>query len=343
MLASYLVRPKTSHLLALLALVSLGGTTTSTAQNSQPDPRQLLKSHRDPLVRESAAQVLGQSGRRDALDLLQDRMLNDSDPWVRASCAEALGRIGDRAAQQALKRALAKAKHNRVRRAVATALVRIGERAGLWELMWQLRAGTNHDRADSMHTLVATFGKPFGQTMADWWRYFRGQGHQHMGNLPLGSPAISELRGKFKSKGTWHWRQLPLVVIGLSHSPLTEADLKQLVRRGAIPDRVLVIFDAREARPRDVAAAQTSPQQTASTPPPPPLISDRVATELLKLRPGLLGVGTTTAMLDRASERFYNAGLVVLEGLDRLDTLRAGASRLLLVRGPPAVLLAVSP
>ena len=79
----------------------------------------VLVEAKDPLVRESAAQVLGHRGGEHAVALLKERLRKDEHKWVRARAAESLGLLGAREATHALTAALSREKDQRVRRTVA--------------------------------------------------------------------------------------------------------------------------------------------------------------------------------------------------------------------------------
>jgi hypothetical protein len=273
---------------------------------------ELLTAARDPLVRETAAQVLGQRGAATAVPLLAKQLAKDDNKWVRARCAEALGRIGDPGAIRALTSSLAKEKDQRVRRSVARALVRFGQRAGLNELMWQLKAGTNHTKAEVMAFLVGVTGRPLGQDDKAWWSYLSRRGNIFLARRPAGVPAIVELGRPEKTRlhaGTrFSWRAVPAVVLG-----------RRL--RGPIPDGCLLLIDG----PLTPGAAR----------------------KLLVRAPGMIGIGLTSSSVESATRELLLArGKLVLTNISEIDRLPASGARLLLVRdsaGEGATVLAVLP
>lgn len=161
----------------------------------EKSPLVLLEKGRDPLRRESAALVLGRARVAHALPLLLLKLRRDESRWVRAACAEALGQIGDLRAVEGLRLALGREKNQRVRRRVGEALMRLGHKAGLLELMWQLRAGSRHDRAEAMRALVRATGQPLGQNLPAWWTYLARRGYRRTATRPHGSPAPVEIGG----------------------------------------------------------------------------------------------------------------------------------------------------
>ena len=99
-------------------ILTLSSMASTAAAQDGGSLAQLLQRGKDPLVRESAAQIMGLRGGREAIPLLLRRMKDDDNRWVRARCAEALGRLGAVNAIKALRSALGREKDQRVRRAV---------------------------------------------------------------------------------------------------------------------------------------------------------------------------------------------------------------------------------
>ncbi len=338
-------------------------------------PEQTLAEEKDPLRRESAAQVLGLRGDPSSVPLLQRALAKDANLWVRARAAEALGQIGERAGVAPLTSALATEKDQRVRRSIATALLRLGQEAGLRELVWQLRSGTNYVKAEVMETLVAFTGQPLGQDAEAWWAYFRGDGARLLAGRPGGSPVVLELpgvtpAGEKKPRGPFlharvaaATRQLPAVVLRLAptRQPIDRAALEAHERlRGRIPDGCLLLIRSawRETKaapppPPRPAAKQPAPPLPAPAPPAgePHLTLDG-ARFLLERAPRLLGVGLDASALDAkgaldrpARSLLVSRGKLVLEAVGDLDLLQEHGTRLLVLGlgGERVRLLAVLP
>ncbi len=305
---------------------------------------QLLTGSKDPLVRESAAQVLGNRGDLGAAGLLQRRMKDDKNLWVRASCADALGRMGALSAIKALRSALGREKNQRVRRAVSQALVRLGQRKGINDLMWQLKSGTNHTRAEVMRFLVGITGQPLGQDAEAWWRHFRKGGYRFLEQQrPAGSSAVLELAGagKRNTPRLWAnsapaWQQVPASVLRLPacQTPITEEMLvKHEKTNGAIPDGVLLLLQTRTAKNKKPAVPKTTPHC------PMPGLTLGAARYIFKRAPGMLGLAVDTRALDPpgVSGHPVRALLLakkrlVLEGISGMNRLPSTGARLLLVR-----------
>ncbi len=219
---------------------------------------QLLEKSRDPLIRETAALVLGVRGSKAAVPLLIKRLKEDDNKWVRARSAEALGRIGSPKALAPLNSALSKEKEEQVRRYIAKALLWMGQKRGIDELMWQIKSGTNHSKAESMTILSATFSQPLGQNEKAWWRYLSSKaGKSFLEKRPTGSPVTFELRGlKLSEKATrkgpyleankrFGWRRTPAYVIKLSpqYFAITAKTLSLYEKQnGPIPDGCLLFL-----------------------------------------------------------------------------------------------------
>ncbi|HSI88161.1 MAG TPA: HEAT repeat domain-containing protein, partial [Pyrinomonadaceae bacterium] len=62
---------------------------------ANPDTRELLKSHKDPIVRANAARLLGAAEDKEALDLLITAAANDRDSRVRVSAIRSLAQLKD--------------------------------------------------------------------------------------------------------------------------------------------------------------------------------------------------------------------------------------------------------
>lgn len=354
-----------------LALLLIGAPGTARAQaqaqaqstrrESRPAPslaEQLTKA-KDPLLRETAALVLGDGGERAALPLLTACLRNDDNRWVRAACAEALGRLGDPAGVPPLTQAIEREKHPRVRRAVAQALLRLGQRGGVDELMWQLQTGAQHDQAEAMHALVHSFGRALGQDPQPWWEFFAQQGYQSLPARAAGAPSLRELGGlrgaDGRRWGPWlndptppthptpeRWRQVCATVLRID--PATRLgvgapELRALERRqGPAPSGCLLLISTgwQEApRPTRGPTRGPLPHQSSKLPPAAPqapreaaptLVAGPGLTEgavrwLLARDPGLLGIGIDAPRLDLPS----------LAGDPALELLRA--ARKLVVTG----------
>jgi kynurenine formamidase len=320
---------------------------------------QSLAEEKDPLRRESAAQVLGLRGDPASVPLLQRALAKDANLWVRARAAEALGQLGSRAGIAPLTSALAAEKDQRVRRSIATALLRLGQEAGLKELVWQLRAGTNYVKAEVMQTLVSFTGQPLGQDAEAWWAYFRADGARLLAGRPGGSPVVLELpgvapaggktpRGPFlHAKSAPATRQLPAVVLRLepTRRPIGRPELEAHERRrGRIPDGCLLLIRSawREAKALPPPAPRAPGQQPAPAAPPlapgePHLTLDG-ARFLLERAPGLLGLGLDASALDPAAaldrpvrSLLVSRGKLALEAVGDLDLLQEHGTRLLVV------------
>ncbi|MBW2731339.1 MAG: HEAT repeat domain-containing protein [Deltaproteobacteria bacterium] len=156
-------------------------------------PLELLERASDPLKRETAALVLGRARATHALPRLLVKLRRDKNRWVRAACAEALGQIGSLRAVEGLRLALGREKNQRVRRHLGEALMRLGHKAGVLELMWQLRAGTRHDRAEAMRALVHATGQPLGQDLSAWWTYLARRGYRRVATRPRGASSLLKI------------------------------------------------------------------------------------------------------------------------------------------------------
>ncbi|PIE17361.1 MAG: hypothetical protein CSA65_09135 [Proteobacteria bacterium] len=262
----------------------------------------VLSAHREPLKRESAALLLGLAGNRAALPALTRALQRDASRWVRARAAEALGRLGLQSAIAELKRALGREKQQAVRRAVAGALLRLGRRAGLLELMWQLRSGRNHDKAEAMRLLVAATGQPLGQDVGRWWSYLAARGY---GQLATRKARWRELaiagievwpRGK-------RWRELCVTTldVGPTRRPLTARVLKRAARRrGGIDDGCLIVL--RTAWRRAKRLPRRRPRRAGQSARPadetPPALTLEGLRWLLSRAPKLSGVALDGPRLD---------------------------------------------
>jgi hypothetical protein len=339
-------------LLFLTCWLDVLSSGSALAKKGRPrSPEWLLVKSRDPQMRESAAQVLGLRRSVLSLPLLVKRLAKDENLWVRARCAESLGLLGATAAVTPLASALAREKNQRVRRTIAEALVRLGQKKGVEELLWQLKAGTNHTKAEVMTFLVSFTGQPLGQDPKAWWAYFSRRGYQLMSLRPPGGLGLYELRG-LALKGTrtgplvsgkepTAWRQLPAVVLRLepSRRPVTARTLREYERRhGKIPDGCFLLL---RTGWRDAKAEKPLPTRKGQAPqkPPGPGLGQGGAKHLLRRAPRLLGVGIDTPTLDppagdaarSARETLLAERRLVIESLDDLDRIPAGAARLLLV------------
>jgi kynurenine formamidase len=360
-------------LVALATLVTLLSPAPAVGRRRAPKhraPLDLLVKGKDPLLRETAAQVLGQRGAATAVPALIKAMAKDKNKWVRARCAEALGLIGEPKAIRPLTSALEREKDQRLRRMIAGALVRFGQRAGINELMWQLKAGTNHTKAEVMAFLVQLTGRPLGQDVEAWWAYLSARGGIFLARRPTGAPGIFELRGLSgvgphvvvaPTAKTW-WRALPAVVLRLRprSGPVTVARLRAYQRRrGAIPDGSLLLIQSgwRLANARAAAGKSRgkgkSKGKSRSAGALPPGLTLEAARYLLKRAPGAPGLAIDAPSFDPPSARgaapvmklIRAGGKLALSSVDDMDRLPASGARLLVVAGTGGAvrLLAVLP
>jgi kynurenine formamidase len=339
---------------ALLPLLCLLAAVADAQQKKDLSPEILLKTSREPLLRESAAQVLGVRGSPGALRLLTQCLASDENKWVRARCAESLGLIGDAQAVPVLETAMAKEKDQRVRRLMAQALFHLGHKSGVRELMWQLKAGTNYSRAEAMQFFVAKTGVPLGQEIAAWWAYWDAQGYALLATRPKGSPAVLELRGltspsndpsreklpqspSLYSQTSQSWRVIPTTVLTFppSLSPLgRNALLIYEKHHGSIPDGTFLLL-----RPRWKEALTYLSKLPAGSPQKKPVAAEiakygpyltiEAARYLLLRAPKCIGVGIDTRSLNaqsnvaqpQARELLVDSKRIVLESLDDTDRL----------------------
>jgi len=294
---------------------------------------QLLTRSKDPLVRETAAQVLGLRGSAESVPLLINRLAKDDNLWVRARAAEALGTMGSPAAIRPLRSALAREKSQRVRRMIGMALVRLGQRTGVEELMWQLKAGTNHTRADVMAFLVQVFGQPLGQKADSWWAYLSDHGYEFLAHRPGGVVGLDELKGLdgnprlFSAKTPPAWRRVPAFVLRLP-PPVTSRQLRLFEgRNGPLPDGCLLLIHTGWRGGKSGARAA------------PGLTIDAVR-HLLKRAPKLVGVSIDTPTLDPPTveghpgrDLLVGQGRLVLEGVTGMEHLPDSSSLLIVDRG----------
>ncbi len=84
----------------------------------------------DAVVRRSAAQALGRTGRRGGLRELQLVLMEDTSAHVRRAAAEALGRIGDPGARATLDRSSKQDEDEGVRLTAKAALLRLVSASG---------------------------------------------------------------------------------------------------------------------------------------------------------------------------------------------------------------------
>lgn len=302
----------------------------------------MLANSRDPLVRESAAQVLGLRGSSAAVRLLVGCLSGDDALWVRARCAEALGRIGDPSSIHPLNSALAREKNQRVRRMIAQALVRLGQRAGINELMWQLKAGTNHTKAEVMAFLIDMLGQPLGQDVDAWWSHLADKGSLSLARRPRGSPSIVEMGGAvLHLPDGQSWLQVPAVVLDLASGRdlITERSLKTYERRnGALPDGCLLLLRTERSK--------KNPQIKQKNRLSGPGMSLDAARYLLHRLPNLVGIGIDSQNLDPPGSKEVRRFLlsrkkVVVESLGDMDRIWKNGTRLLLLQ--PARVLAILP
>ena len=324
-------------------------------------PEMLLQNSKDPLLRETAAQILGQRGASSAVPLLVRALRADDNRWVRGRCAEALGMIGSPAALSALRAAMEREKDQRVRRMIAQAQLRLGQTAGIRELMWQLKSGTNYAKAEAMELLVRATGQPLGQDADAWWTYLDARGNMAQALRPRGSPAVVELRGVASDGGARRgpllyaqhppaWQQLPAVVLDLAptREPVSRAALESIEKRRGLPDGCLLLLRTgwRDTKPpADDSPALREPRLTDRATPHPrlPFLGVEAARYLLQRAPRLLGVGIDAPTLDDPSGAARPARTLlvakrrlVLESVDDLDRLSALGGRVVLVHLGPA-------
>ncbi|MBK8482276.1 MAG: HEAT repeat domain-containing protein [Proteobacteria bacterium] len=342
-------------------------------RQQQPAPsltEQLMKGS-DPLLRETAALVLGDGGDRAALPALLTCLRADDNRWVRAACAEALGRLGQPTGLPALTQAIEREKHPRVRRAIARALVRLGQRSGVSELMWQLETGAQHDKAEAMHLLVHAFGQALGQAPAPWWRFFNQQGYRALAARAAGSTELRELAGLRGADGRrWgplligaepaRWLQVCAAVLRVdpgTRLAIGAPELLALERRQGLPPSgclLLISSDWQHApapapapTPRALKRLARAARRKAAAPTHAPLagpgLTEGAVRLLLQRAPGLLGIGIDAPRLDPISladepalRLLSAAGKLVITHLDGLRELPQQRLRVLLVPGQPA-------
>jgi kynurenine formamidase len=345
--------------LLAVSMLLLCNHASAEEKKSSAMPEELLAKSKEPLIRETAAQVLGLRGNDQSVPLLALALAQDPNLWVRSRCAEALGNIGSPSAIPPLRTALTNEKDQRVRRMIGLALARHGQSSGVKELMWQLTSGTNYTKAEVMQSLVVLTGQPLGQNVEAWWRYLDPDGQTLLARRPGGHPALLELRGAqakggqarrgpFLYAGTSPtWQQVPAVVISLEPnlSPLTSGILQRYEKEhGVIPDHCLLMIHTRwrEAKPPTKSKEQTSPKSRMDTAGPPEHLELGMhvdaARYLLKVAPHLVGVGIDAPTIDAqgaprpaARDLLLNAGKLVLESVDDLDRLQPYSTRLLVI------------
>lgn len=343
----------------------------SAAPRATPSLELQLAHARDPLLRESAALVLGDGGGAAALPLLIGCLRNDDNRWVRAACAEALGALGDPLGVAPLTAAIQREKHPRVRRAVARALLRLGQRSGLEELMWQLQTAAQHDKAEAMHVLVHGFGRALAQTPAPWWEFFAQQGYQALAARATGSTRLRELPGLAASGrarlGPFlfgplpeRWREVCATVLRIdpgTRLALDPAALLALERRQGSPPRGCLLLVSTGWLQAPVPRAVPSPAPASPAPgtarnAPPGTVAPRPARRagpgltaeaarlLLQRWPTILGIGIDAPRLDAPSAAdepalalLRGAQKLVITSLDGLRELPQQRVRVLLLPG----------
>lgn len=349
---------------SLVVLLSLPpSASANTPSDAPPQPERALQQSSDPLQRESAALALGAGGSRAAISMLSARLKDDQNRWVRARCAEALGLIGDPAAASPLKDALTREKHPRVRRSIAEALVRLGQRQGVLELLWQLKSGNQHTKAEVTQFLVRTTTQPLAQDSAAWWRFFGGRGADLLKRRPTGSPVLKQINGAVHLPGgdttlpsvhgerISRWQLICAVRLGLHPrgAAITVETLQRFEReRGPLPDGCLVLIDANW--PANPQSPRPVPQQGKDLPaadrgkgPKPALaagpgLTAAAAQYLLRASPGIRGIGINAPNLDPPAgagqpvrKLLRERKLLAIEGLSGLRTLSVERFRLLVV------------
>ncbi len=359
-----LSKPAIVLLSVLLISLPLLLPRRAVAQRTPLPPELLLTKSQDPLIRESAAQVLGQRGDPNQVPALIKGMSKDRNIWVRARCAEALGLIGAPQAIPALRAVLAREKDQRVRRMISQALMRLGQSAGIDELTWQLKTGTNHTKAEVMEFLVSITGQPLGQKVDRWMRYLRSHGRAFLSQRPSGAPSLVELRGLPSGPdGTRQapclssrrpqptWQQTCATVINLAprSTPVTRQRLQEYIKKhGPLADHCWILIrtgwrDTQIGNRATTLPPPLAPPRTPSrtTPSPAPTLRTGITVEgarfLLQTAPHLKGVGIDAPALDVVSEPssaralLLNKGRMVAEGLDDLHHLHPLGTRLLMI------------
>ena len=328
-----------------LLLVCLCGSNLAHAESITA----LLHDSPDPLVRESAAIVLGQRGSALSVPALGQCLSRDKHPWVRARCAQALGEIGAPKALAFLRMALDREKRETVRRRVATALTQLGDRRGLNELVWQLRAGTQHAKAQTMATLVRLTGMPLGQEIQKWWDYL-GQGGYSWLSRPRRKVWLLGDKSRVSTPNSRDWRLLPTAVLrlGPSRKPIDVAALSAHARRyGRPPAGCLLLIDAPYGGKPHVGVSPSGQRGSRkadairqSPPPAVPGLSREATIWLLRQAKGTLGIGINRPSLGRRGAEgqsnrqiVLQHGGIVIEDLADLSGLKASGSQLMLVRG----------
>jgi hypothetical protein len=288
-------------LVGCAATASAKGKQGSGAPDSAPLV-EVLRRHGDPLKRESAALLLGLARNRSAIPALKHALHKDSSRWVRARAAEAMGRLGRPALVTELKRALGREKQQTVRRSVAGALLRLGDRAGLLELMWQLRSGRNHDKAQAMRQLVAATGAPLGQDIKGWWSYLAARGYRQLATRNQRWRQLAVTRATAWPSGK-RWRRLCVTTldVGPTRRPLTARLLRRAVRRrGGLDDGCLILLRSawRQAKPLPRRTARRAGQSALPADAAPPALTLEGLRYLLKQAPKLIGVAFDGPRLD---------------------------------------------
>jgi HEAT repeat protein len=139
------------------SLLLLGAPATAALRTALTDPT--------PLVRLTAAEVLGRLGASAASRDLEDLVLRDGSDAVRARAATALGRIGAPSAASALRAATSPSGAAAVRRAAVVALGEVGDPASL-RCLWGLLDDHDAHLADTAAAALLALGAPGARVLA---------------------------------------------------------------------------------------------------------------------------------------------------------------------------------
>ncbi|TNM67443.1 HEAT repeat domain-containing protein [Streptomyces sp. NP160] len=150
-------RPAAPPDVAARSLLLLGAPATGALRAALAAPT--------PLVRLTAAEVLGRLGASSATRDLEDLVLRDATDAVRARAATALGRIGAPTAASALRAATSPSSAPAVRRAAVVALGEVGDPAAL-RCLWGLLDDRDAHLADAAASALLALGAPGARVLA---------------------------------------------------------------------------------------------------------------------------------------------------------------------------------
>jgi cyclophilin family peptidyl-prolyl cis-trans isomerase/HEAT repeat protein len=89
------VKPFLAHSSPEVVADALNTLARLRSKTANPETRELLKSHKDPIVRANAARLLGAAEDKEALDLLINAAAKDADSRVRVSAIRSLAQLKD--------------------------------------------------------------------------------------------------------------------------------------------------------------------------------------------------------------------------------------------------------